>query len=167
MPTEGGIRGSLLHAVPVPLPVVRSPPLHPRDGDPWGPRSGRNGRSQPQLQPPRAQLGTPPHPPREPTPPRSARVSPAPAALPARSQPQWRPPGAQLGPTPTQSHLNLDPRSPGLPSPWCAPGAFSASVSTSESTTGKPAPNPARSRLPHHAARVRPAPARSRYLPSF
>ena len=28
---------------------------------------------------------------REPTPPRSARVSPAPAALPARSQPQWRP----------------------------------------------------------------------------
>ena len=24
------------HAVPVPLPVVRSPPLHPRDGDPWG-----------------------------------------------------------------------------------------------------------------------------------
>ena len=45
--------------------------------------------------------------------------------------------------------------------------AFSASVSTSESTTGKPAPNPARSRLPPHAARVRPAPARSRYLPSF
>ena len=38
----------------------------------------------------------------------------APAALPARSQPQWRPPGAQLGPTPTQSHRNLDPRSPGL-----------------------------------------------------
>ena len=31
------------------------------------------------------------HPPREPTPPRSARVSPAPAALPAHSQPQWRP----------------------------------------------------------------------------
>ena len=30
------------HAVPVPLPVVRSPPLHPRDGDPWGPRSGRS-----------------------------------------------------------------------------------------------------------------------------
>ena len=29
--------------------------------------------------------------PREPTPPRSARVSPAPAALPARSQRQWRP----------------------------------------------------------------------------
>ena len=55
--------GSLLHAVPVPLPVVHSPPLHPWDGDPWGPRSGRNGRSQPQLQPPRAQLGTPPHPP--------------------------------------------------------------------------------------------------------
>ena len=42
------------------LPVVRSPPLHPWDGDPWGPRSGRNGRSQPQLQPPRAQLGPTP-----------------------------------------------------------------------------------------------------------
>ena len=117
---------------------------------------------------PESATGNPsPSPPMRRPPPRAARVSPAPAALPVRSQPQWRPPGAQLGPTPTQSHLNLDPRSPGLPSPWCAPGAFSASVSTSESTTGKPAPNPARSRLPPHAARVRPAPARSRYLPSF
>ena len=35
---SGGILGSLLHAVPVPLPVVRSPPLPPWDGDPWGPR---------------------------------------------------------------------------------------------------------------------------------
>ena len=52
------------------------------------------------------------------------RVSPAPAALPARSQPQWRPPGAQLGPTPTQSHLNLDPRSPGLPVPGALPASF-------------------------------------------
>ena len=108
-----------------------------------------------------------PIPPMSRPPPRAPRVSPAPAALPARSQPQWRPPGAQLGPTPTQSHRNLDPRSPGLPSPGCAPGAFSASVSTSQSTTGKPAPTPARSRTPPHAARVRPAPARSRYLPSF
>ena len=68
MPTEGGIRGSLLHAVPVPLPVVRSPPLHPWDGDPWGPRSGRNGCSQPQWRPLRAQLGSPPHSRQEPTP---------------------------------------------------------------------------------------------------
>ena len=29
VPTDGGILGSLLHAVPVPLPVVRSPPLTP------------------------------------------------------------------------------------------------------------------------------------------
>ena len=68
--------------------------------------------------------------------------------------------------TPTHSHLNLDPRSPGLPRPGCAPGAFPAAVATTESTTGKPTPNPTRSRLLPHAARVRPAPARSRYLPA-
>ena len=167
MPTDGGILGSLLHAVPVPLPVVRSPPLHPWDGDPWGPRSGRMGVPSRSCNPRERNWEPLPIPPMSRPPPRAPRVSPAPAALPARSQPQWRPPGAQLGPTPTQSHRNLDPRSPGLPSPGCAPGAFSASVSTSQSTTGKPAPTPARSRPPPHAARVRPAPARSRYLPSF
>ena len=47
---------------------------------------------------------------------------------------------------PTHSHRNLDPRSPGLPRPGCAPGAFPAAVATTESTTGKPSPTPARSR---------------------
>ena len=36
---EGRIRGSLLHQVPVPLPVVRTPLLRSLDADPWGPRS--------------------------------------------------------------------------------------------------------------------------------
>ena len=61
--------------------------------------------------------------------------------------------------TPTHSHLNLDPRSPGLPRPGCAPGAFPAAVATTESTTGKPTPTPARSRTPPRASRVHPAPA--------
>ena len=61
--------------------------------------------------------------------------------------------------TPTHSHLNLDPRSPGLPRPGCAPGAFPAAVATTESTTGKPSPTPARSRTPPRATRVHPAPA--------
>ena len=99
--------------------------------------------------------------------PRERNCEPRPCRAPCAFPAAVATPGAQLGPTPTQSHLNLDPRSPGLPSPGCAPGEFSASVSTSESTTGKPAPTPARSRPPPHAARVRPAPARSRYLPSF
>ena len=59
--------------------------------------------------------------------------------------------------TPTHSHLNLDPRSPGLPRPGCAPGAFPAAVATTESTTGKPSPTPARSRTPPRATRVHPA----------
>ena len=61
--------------------------------------------------------------------------------------------------TPTHSHLNLDPRSPGLPRPGCAPGAFPAAVATTESTTGKPSPTPARSRTPPRTTRVHPAPA--------
>ena len=36
---EGGICGSLLHRVPVPLPVVRTLPLRSLDANPWGPRS--------------------------------------------------------------------------------------------------------------------------------
>ena len=59
----------------------------------------------------------------------------------------------------THSHRNLDPRSPGLARPGCAPGAFPAAVATSESTSGKPSPTRARSRPPPRAARVRPAPA--------
>ena len=43
---EGGIRGSLLHRAPVPLPVALTPPLHSLDANGWGPRSPRNGRSQ-------------------------------------------------------------------------------------------------------------------------
>ena len=49
VPTEGGLRGSLLHAVPVPWPVVRTPPPRPLDADPWGPRSARTGRSKPPI----------------------------------------------------------------------------------------------------------------------
>ena len=56
-------------------------------------------------------------------------------------------------------NLNLDPRSPGLPRPGCAPGAFPAAVATTESTTGKPSPTPARSQTPPRATRVHPAPA--------
>ena len=47
---------------------------------------------------------------------------------------------------PTHSHRTLDLRSPDLPRPACAPGAFPAAVATTESTTGKPSPTPARSR---------------------
>ena len=63
--------------------------------------------------------------------------------------------------TPTHSHLNLDPRSPGLPRPGCAPGAFPAAVATTESTTEKPSPTPARSRTPPCATRVSPRPCRT------
>ena len=45
---EGIIRSSLLHRIPVPLPVVRTPPLRSLDADPWGLRSAQNGPSQPQ-----------------------------------------------------------------------------------------------------------------------
>ena len=62
MPTQGGIHGSLLQAVPVPLPVFRTPPLWPMDADPWGSRSSRNGHSQPQWRPPTAHLESPPPP---------------------------------------------------------------------------------------------------------
>ena len=76
-------------------------------------------------------------------------------------------PGSTTGTDPHPKPSESRPPQPGFTCPGCAPGEFSASVSTSESTTGKPAPTPARSRPPPHAARVRPAPARSRYLPSF
>ena len=107
VPTQGGIHGSLLQAVPVPLPVFRTPPLWPMDADPWGSRSSRNGHSQPQWRPPTAHLKSPPpHPPgadprceRTPTTPRAARFRPGPAGLQAGSQPHWRPPGARQGPT--------------------------------------------------------------------
>ena len=59
--------------------------------------------------------------------------------------------------TPTHSQLNLDPRSPGLPRPGCAPGAFPAAVGTPESTTVT-APHPLPTRTPTRAARDRPAP---------
>ena len=57
----------------------------------------------------------------------------------------------------THSHRNLDPRSPGLPRPGRAPGAFPAAVATSESTTGKASPTPARSRPPPRAPGAFPA----------
>ena len=59
--------------------------------------------------------------------------------------------------TPTHSHRNLDPRGPGLPRPGRAPGAFPAAVATSESTTGKASPTPARSRPPPRAPGAFPA----------
>ena len=96
---ENGVRGSLLHAVPVPLPVVHTPPLCPLDADPGGPMSTRNGLSQPQWQPPRPQLGPPLWP-------RHDKI-PAPGALSVSSQPQWRPPRAQQGPL---SPPRLEPR---------------------------------------------------------
>ena len=83
-----------------------------------------------------------PIPPMSRPPPRAPRVSPAPAALPARSQPQWRPPGAQLGPTPTQSHLNLDPRSPGLPVPGALPASFQPQCPPLRAQLGSPPPPP-------------------------
>ena len=51
-------------AVPVPLPVVRSPPLHPRDGDPWG-QEGAQPPSKDKKEPQKPQakkLGKRPHP---------------------------------------------------------------------------------------------------------
>ena len=106
-----------------------------------------------------------PHPRQEPTPaetgprpapPGSAPPLPLSLRLPSRS---GDPREHNWDQTPTHSHRNLDPRSPGLPRPGCAPGAFPAAVATSESTTGKPCPTPARSRPLPRAARVRPAPA--------
>ena len=85
-----------------------------------------------------------PTPARSRPPPRAARVRPAPAALAVHSQPQWGPSRAQLGPTTTHSDRNLDPRRPGSPRPWCAPGAFPAAVATPESTTATD-PHPQRS----------------------
>ena len=167
MPTQGGIHGSLLHAVPVPLPVFRTPPLWPMDANPWGSRSSRNGPSQPQWRPPTAHLESPPPPPPgadphcewTPTPPCTAMFRPGPAGLPVGFQQYWRPREHNRDRPPTHSERNLDLCSPGLPHPGCAPGAFPAAVAISESTTGKPSPTPARSRHPPCAARVRPAPA--------
>ena len=89
----------------------------------------------------------------------ATRVRPARAPLPAGSQPQWRPQGAQLRPTPNPQRSESPHAHPGFPRPWCAPGAFPAAVATSESTTGKASPTPARSRPPPRAIQVRPAPA--------
>ena len=100
--------------------MVRTPPLCPLGADPWGPRSSRNGRPQPQWPPQRAQLGSPPPPCQEPTPAETgpplhaARVRPAPAPLPAGSQPQWRPQGAQLRPTPNPQRSESPHAQPGF-----------------------------------------------------
>jgi len=56
---ESGLGSSLLHWVPVHLPVVCTPPLYSLDADRWGPRNAWNGHSQPQWPPLRAQLGPP------------------------------------------------------------------------------------------------------------
>ena len=67
--------------------------------------------------------------------------------------------------TPTHSHLNLDPRSPGLPRPCRTPSAFPAAVGTPESTTVT-TPHPLPTGTPTHAARVRPTPGAARCSPS-
>ena len=95
--TEGGIRGSLLRRVPVPLPVVHAPPLCSLDANRRGPRSPRNEHSQLQWRALRAQLGSPgpdalPYSPR---PWRTAQVSPAPAVLTVRPTPT---PTSRTGP---------------------------------------------------------------------
>ena len=59
--------------------------------------------------------------------------------------------------TPTHSHLNLDPRSPGLPRPCRTPSAFPAAVGTPESTTVT-TPHPLPTGTPTRAAWDRPAP---------
>ena len=43
-PLSPEAEGTLLHTVPVPLPVFRTPPRWPMDADPWGSRSSRNGQ---------------------------------------------------------------------------------------------------------------------------
>ena len=71
------------------------------------------------------------------------RVTPEAALTPgAQSEPGLSSCGTQAQQSPaaqegTHSHLNLETRSPGLPRPRCAPGAFPAAVATTESTTGK------------------------------
>ena len=67
--------------------------------------------------------------------------------------------------TPTHSHLNLDPRSTGLPRPCRTPSAFPAAVGTPESTTVT-TPHPLPTGTPTHAARVRPTPGAARCSPS-
>ena len=112
-----------------------APGLRPLDADPGGPRSTRNGLSQLQWQPPRAQLG-PPHQPRHDT-------IPAPGVLSVSSQPQWRPPRAQQG---TPAHPDWNPDQPllFLPHPCHAHGALPATVVTPKSITGTPIPAPTR-----------------------
>ena len=55
MPTERAEyvvpRSTLHHRVPVPLPVVHTPPLRSLDANGWGPRSRRNRRSLVQWRP--------------------------------------------------------------------------------------------------------------------
>ena len=132
---ENGVCGFLLHAVPVPLPVVHTPPLRPLDADPGGLRSTRNGLSQPQWQPLRPQLGPPLRP-------RHDKI-PAPGALSVSSQPQWRPPRAKQGPL-SLPNWNPDRPRPFLPRPWHAHGALPAAVVTPKSITGTPIPAPTR-----------------------
>ena len=166
MPTQGGIHGSLLHAVPVPLPVFRTPPLWPMDADPWGSRSSRNGHSQPQWRPPTAHLESPPPPlpgadprcERTPTPPRAARFRPGPAGLPAGSQPYWRPPGAQQGPTPHPQRAESRPVQPRFTPPWLRSRRVSSCSGHLREHNWEALPYPRQEPTPTRAARDRPAP---------
>ena len=110
-----------------------------------------------------------PHPRQEPTPaetgprpapPGSAPPLPLSLRLPSRS---GDPREHNWDQTPTHSHRNLDPRSPGLPRPGCAPGAFPAAVATSESTTGT-APHPRHDPIPNRRRPGSPRPWRAAHL---
>ena len=135
------------------MPILGDPGAHEmgvpsRNGDPR--EHNWEALPHPRQEPTPAETGP------RPAPPGSAPPLPLSLRLPSRS---GDPREHNWDQTPTHSHRNLDPRSPGLPRPGCAPGAFPAAVATSESTTGKPCPTPARSRPLPRAARVRPAPA--------
>ena len=108
---EGRKRGSLLHRVPVPLPMVRTPLLRSLDADRWGPRSTHNGHSQLQRRPREHNWEPPP-----------THATPRFAPPPARSRcamPQTRHPGS---PRPRCLGLPRPRRAPGvpLPRPTCA-----------------------------------------------
>ena len=167
MPTQGGIHGSLLQAVPVPLPVFRTPPLWPMDADPWGSRSSRNGHSQPQWRPPTAHLESPPHPRQEPTPaangpptpPRAARFRPGPVGLPAGSQPHWRPPGAQQGPTTHPQRAESRPVQPRFTPPWVRSRSVSSRSGHLREHNWEALPHPSQEPTPALCRPGRPAPA--------
>ena len=74
--------------------------------------------------------------------PRERNWEPRPCRAPCAFPAAVATPGAQLGPTPTQSHLNLDPRSPGLPVPGALPASFQPQCPPLRAQLGSPPPPP-------------------------